>query len=173
MRGGDARRLETAVDRLAAALFAGAAAFSAAKLLQDLIFQPQLSAVAAGAGAGAYFLCVRFLQRVAPEQVRFAVAQFETVQFDDPAADELVLTSDDRAQPGAETSDELVLDDVLAELSPDSRVVRLFDPAAMPTAGELQQRIERHVGAGHARPAAPDASEALYEALAELRRSLS
>ena len=46
---------------------------------------------------------------------------------------------------------ETVLDDVAAK---DSRVVRLFDPATAPKA------------------APPDASEALYDALARLRRSL-
>lgn len=47
-----------------------------------------------------------------------------------------------------------LLDDVLANGGGASRVVRLFDPSAAPQA------------------APPDASEALYEALAQLRRSL-
>ena len=49
---------------------------------------------------------------------------------------------------------ELLLDDVLANAGEDSRVVRLFDPSAAPQA------------------APPDASAALYDALAKLRRSL-
>jgi hypothetical protein len=61
----------------------------------------------------------------------------------------------------------LPLDDILAELGSDSRVVRLFDPAAMPSPAELSARIDRHLD-----PAPADASEALHEALAELRRSL-
>ena len=65
-----------------------------------------------------------------------------------------------------------MLDDILAELGPNSRVVRLFDPAAMPTPGQLNARIERHLGEGTSPTASPDASQALYDALAELRRSL-
>lgn len=49
---------------------------------------------------------------------------------------------------------ELLLDDVLSPLAENSRVVLLFDPSAAPQA------------------APPDASRALYDALAELRRSL-
>jgi hypothetical protein len=47
-----------------------------------------------------------------------------------------------------------LLDDVLANAGGDSRVVRLFDAPAAPQA------------------APPDASQALYAALAQLRRSL-
>jgi hypothetical protein len=89
------------------------------------------------------------------------------------AADELLLTDSDRLHPTKrDTPDELVLEDILAELGPDSRVVRLFDPAAMPTPGQLNARIERHLGEESASTAPPDASQALYDALAELRRSL-
>jgi hypothetical protein len=41
----------------------------------------------------------------------------------------------------------------------------------MPTAGELKARIDRHL-VESAPPAAPDASQDLYDALAQLRRSL-
>jgi hypothetical protein len=72
--------------------------------------------------------------------------------------------------------DELLLDDILREIGPESRVVRLFDPSRMPTAGELQENIERHLSAaGRAAPeqnAYPDDSQALHDALAELKRSL-
>jgi hypothetical protein len=40
----------------------------------------------------------------------------------------------------------------------------------MPTPGELSDRIDRHLEREPA--AAPDASQALHDALAELRRSL-
>lgn len=61
---------------------------------------------------------------------------------------------------GHEVADELVLDDVLESAAPDARVIRLFDP------GLESKRV--------ARPNSPqpDASQALTEALAELRRSL-
>lgn len=76
--------------------------------------------------------------------------------------------------------DELLLDEPLPddhdEQPPvESRVVSLFGAAAVPTAGELQQRIDAHLSTGIAEPllhVVPDASDALYEALADLRRSL-
>ena len=57
-------------------------------------------------------------------------------------------------------ADELVLDDVLESAGPDARVIRLFDP------GLESERAAR------ANSPQPDASQALTEALAELRRSL-
>ena len=64
--------------------------------------------------------------------------------------------------------DALLLDDILATLAPDSRVVRLFAPDQMPTAGQLQARIDRHIG--DARD--DDASDALHQALADIRKAL-
>jgi hypothetical protein len=55
---------------------------------------------------------------------------------------------------------ELLLDDPLDRVNHDSRVVRLFDPRQMPAAGDSPRSVH------------PDASQALSEALAELRRSL-
>jgi hypothetical protein len=66
-----------------------------------------------------------------------------------------LLAEADRAIE-AEEQDELVLDDILSALSSDSRVVRLFDPEAPPPPG-----------------APKDDSQVLYDALRELRRSLS
>jgi hypothetical protein len=60
----------------------------------------------------------------------------------------------------AKAADELVLDDVLESAGPDARVIRLFDP------GLESERLAR------ANSPQPDASQALTEALAELRRSL-
>ena len=69
-------------------------------------------------------------------------------------------------------SDELILDDMLVALDPDSRVVRLFEPGGNRTPGQLKARIDRHLEAS-APAAFPDDSQALYEALSELRRSLN
>ena len=66
----------------------------------------------------------------------------------------------------------LLLDDILAELEPDSRVVRLFDPDAMPTPAQLRSRIDRHLEPGGRPDESPDATQALHEALADLRRSI-
>jgi len=70
-------------------------------------------------------------------------------------------------EPGA--GEPLLLDDILAELGPDSRVVRLFDPEAMPTPGQLKSRIDSHLEPGQEYP---DAGQALHDALADLRRSI-
>lgn len=59
-----------------------------------------------------------------------------------------------------EQAAELVLDDVLDSAAPDARVIRLFDP------GLESERAARP------NSSQPDASQALTEALAELRRSL-
>jgi hypothetical protein len=85
--------------------------------------------------------------------------------------DELQLTEADRV--GTATAGEpLVLDDILAELGPEARVVRLFDRKAMPTPGQLKSRIDSHLGQVPPSAGASDASQALSDALAELRRSL-
>jgi hypothetical protein len=179
MRGGKAERFEAIVDRIAAALFAGAAAFVFYGWLSGVYQQPQLGIFAAIVAIVAFLACGRALSSVAPEARRFAVPAFavpeidasewdELLLTDAVEPDELLLTDFDRLRP-----DELMLDDILAELGPDSRVVRLFDPAAMPTPGQLNDRIARHIREGSSPvPAPPDASQALHDALAELRRSL-
>jgi hypothetical protein len=88
--------------------------------------------------------------------------------------DELVLTDADRLEAAAAPGQDepLVLDDILAEIGPDARVVRLFDRKAMPTPGQLKSRIDRHLGQGSSDAAQSDASQALSDALAELKRSL-
>jgi hypothetical protein len=91
----------------------------------------------------------------------------------DRVGDELVLTDADRLAPAPGSQDDpLVLEDVLADIGPDARVVRLFDPREMPTPGELKSRIDHHLGQGSAAAASTDASQALSDALAELKRSL-
>lgn len=68
--------------------------------------------------------------------------------------------------------DALILDDVLDAVGPDSRVVRLFDASAMPSPAELKARVDRYLGQDAAWARSPDASQALVDALTELRRSL-
>ena len=67
----------------------------------------------------------------------------------------------------------LLLDDVLVAPQPDSRVVRLFAGDRV-APGELARRIDRFLENGQAPAPAPpeEAAQALYEALAEIRRSL-
>jgi hypothetical protein len=69
-----------------------------------------------------------------------------------------------------EEEDVLLLEDKLEAPPHDSRVIRLFDPRLMPTAGELHERIERHLQ--NPGVAYPDATAELHQALADLRKSL-
>jgi hypothetical protein len=167
-------RIEAGVDRAASALFACAVAYAAyvgfAARSAGLI----AAAECAAAAVFAYLACVRALSAIQPEARKlpvpfFDVREIEPVEPAEPA--ELLLTDRYQAE-GSAGGEPLVLDDVLAELGPDSRVVRLFDPAAMPTPGQLNDRIERHFERGGPPVAPPDASQALHDALAELRRSL-
>jgi len=135
-----AERIESVVDAAAASLLAGAVGYAVYKLA---------IAQAAVAGAGVAFgLSFAGLRRVQPVKDTPAAARPDTTPVGD------LLAEADRSL--AHEEDELVLDDILAALNPDSRVVRLFDRDAM------------------APPrAAADASQDLHDALAELRRSLN
>jgi hypothetical protein len=82
------------------------------------------------------------------------------------AVDELLL--DEPVEPDVE--EELLLEVRAWPSTYDSRVVRLFDPARMPTAGELQQRIDRHLQSPNR--VIPDAAQELHDAIAALRQSL-
>lgn len=164
MDGASATRIEEIADGGAAMLFAGALAYAVVRFAAD----GALAAAAAGLG---FLGCLYALRTVRPEAPLFALGEFacRDLEF---GADELVLTDADRLNPpDAARSDELLLDRALAHVGAESRVVRLFEPAAMPNAGELKARIDRHLA--HCPQAAQaDDSQALYDALAELRRSL-
>lgn len=164
--------IERNVDRASSALLAAAAGYAAYTALAPYSAQRLVMAEAAAAVALAYWLCRRSLDAVQPEVRRLPVPVFDVRQIDHDEPPELLLT--EVHQPPADTADEpLVLDDILAELEPDSRVVRLFDPAAMPTLGQISARIDRHLAGDPAPAPDADASQALHDALAELRRSLS
>jgi hypothetical protein len=160
-----AQRIEWAADAAAAAVLAIATGACALRLSMDVGMVVMTAALA---------LCCSFalLRAVRPNGSRFGLAEFALADLPAPP-DELLLTDADRLpnQPEARSA-ELLLDDVLAELGPDSRVVRLFDRTAMPTPGELRPRIDRHLDSGRSSAPIGDASQALHEALAELRRSI-
>jgi hypothetical protein len=183
MHGVSVVRFEKAVDRTAAAVFALACGYAAYAWFAAFA-GPFLFAKTAAAAVFAYLLCLRALGAVQPMPRKMPVPLFDVPEIE---MDELLLTEryepdelllTERYEAGElllteryESAEEpLVLDDILDRLSPDSRVVRLFDPAAMPTPAQLTSRIDRHLDG--AAPEAPDASQALHEALAELRRSI-
>ena len=187
----NARNLQI-VDGFAAAWFAlcvGASA-SLAALPLGPVNGLLLSLVATGAGGYAAFKALRAVEWHRPYSLpQFAAA---TVEVHDDLADELlldevwapapvsnpidelILTLEQRlgvdCRPVPAETGELLLEDVLAEIQPDSRVIRLFNPGAMPTAGELHSRIERHLNQRSQEHS--DAAQALNDALADLRRSL-
>jgi hypothetical protein len=193
-------RIEINAERSASALFAAAVGFAIYEWLGVGLFQPELGAYTGGAAAIAYLLCSRTLRAVTKKVPRFAVPMFDVREIE--AADELVLTEADRLAPVDELvlteadrlppvdelvltdadrleaaatpghDEPLVLDDILAEIGPDARVVRLFDRRAMPTPGQLRSRIDSHLGQGSSDATKSDASQALSDALAELKRSL-
>jgi hypothetical protein len=177
-------RIETSVERAASALFGAAVAYAAFTWLRGDVLQPQLGAYAGCAGVVAFFSCNRATRMMARREPRLPVAIFNVrdIELIEPAeliltdADrldplELVLTDADRLNP-AQQEEPLVLDDILTEIGPDARVVRLFDRKARPTPGQLKSRIDDHLGEGSSTPPATDAAQALSDALAELRRSL-
>lgn len=74
------------------------------------------------------------------------------------------------ASAAERSGDELLLDDPL-KLPAGSRVVQLFQRPTMPTAGELQARIDRHLERDGGSRRTDDSGE-LFDALASLKRSL-
>jgi hypothetical protein len=163
-----AESIERAMTVLAAAALASAVGFAAVSLGVSLI-------PAAAAAAATLLAAARLLRSVEGGTSCFALEPFDLEPIPPAVAiDELLLTDSDRLdRPEATACEhELVLDDVLASLGEDSRVVRLFDPSAMASPGDLRVRIERHLDGFRDAAARPDASQALHDALSELRRSL-
>ena len=157
-----AESIERVVDAVAAIALAAASGFASFALLggpASTLAASIVTGLAAWLG----------LQRIEAAPMTHHLPHFlpASAEFADPA-DELVLTE----EMAIVAANELLLDDILEELGPESRVVRLFARPAPPTAGELSDSIDRHLNAGPDRFQAPDASDALLNALADLRRSL-
>jgi len=165
MVGQRSDRIEAGIDSAAAALYAGATMLVLSWLNASNVY------VAIG-GATAFAACFYGLRSVEPEALKFALCAFAPAAFELAGLGELVLTDGDRLQTPAADQEALVLDDVLAQIGPDSRVVRLFDRGAMPAPGQLEARVDGHLGKTTDESAPVDASAALHQALAELRRSL-
>jgi hypothetical protein len=159
-----------AFEVLPAAIFGGAVGLSSAAALAA----PFASMTPVSAGAAAFGCAWLILRRIgSPRRLyvhEFDLSAFEPQEADqEPELDELVLD-----EPIVEL-DELILDELALERSPaaqeESRVIRLFNPAEMQTAGEMQAQIERHLRTA-SRQVVPDATQELHEALAALRQSL-
>jgi hypothetical protein len=158
-----------------AAIFGGAVAFASATYLA----QPQISASPLAAGAAALGGVWLALNKFGSPRQQFAISEFEQtpIETEMSALGELLEQADvvgivEQLGAFGEQSgpaEELVLDDVLASVESDSRVVRLFEPND--TAGEMHARIEDHLRSSP-RQTPPDATQELHDALAALRRSL-
>lgn len=167
--------LSLAFEFAPAAIFGSAVVVSTATWLS----LPPLDMTPASAGAAAFGGAWLGLSKFGSPKLAFPLPQFEKAEL--PAELSPVSELLEQAtvvgiveQLGAQAvseetpAEELVLDDVLEALGPESRVVRLFE--ANDTAGEMQERIDRHLNSGP-RPV-PDATQELHDALAALRRSL-
>lgn len=157
-------RIEAGVDAVAASALAAAVGVAVLSTISPGVAW----ALAAIAFLGAW----QALRRVERGANYFHLSPFAPIALKfTPALPELLLTDLDRVRQEPE-EEPLVLTDILKSVGPDARVVRLFDPAAMPTPGQLKHRIDRHLDATVSSLPSPDASEALYAALNELRLSL-
>jgi len=136
----EGNRAESAIDVAAAAIFAAAVGFA---LWATAVGGPFGAAVV----AAAFLLAWTGLRCVPADPPSYALPAFSPVPIE-PTPDQQ-----------DEAADELILQDRLATVSPDARVVRLFGPG------------QDHLHSSRS-SMAPDASQALNEALAELRRSL-
>ena len=157
-----------------AAIFGGAVGFSVATLLRS----PWLEVAPAAASAGAFGCAWLLLKRLGKPARRLYVPEFDLGALEPEVTDfpplvetalddELVL--DEEVQLEVE-EEELVLEEPLPAYDEASRVVQLFRREEQPTAGELQERIDRHL---RTTPRTmPEATQELDAALAELRRSL-
>ena len=162
MSAGWAKEIEAIAD-CGAAVILGVAAFYASA--RAGIGPSSAAAVAAAGLSGAYLM----LRNIMVPEPTFALASFAPVDAVFDECDELLLADADRIDTEGE---ELILDDILAKLREGSRVVRLFDPAAMPSPGEFSDRVDRHANRNQSFSEPPDASDELHAALSELRRSL-
>lgn len=161
---------------LAAALeVVPASLFAASVGLAAWVAAGQPPAVAAPAGAAAFLLAWIGLRRVGADQPPIELPPFELADFEPsemPAgeADELLL--EDIYTGPAGDDDELLLEDIVSGPAAESRVIRLFEAQAIPTAGELRAKIDQHLECRERPVAPPDATRELHEALDALRRSL-
>jgi hypothetical protein len=165
-----------------------AAGFAALKAAPSFAW-PGPAAMTAG-GFACFGLGLAAMRAVRPPPPQLELEEFvvEPIQvgellLEDIAEEPLLL--DEIYDGGALLLDDfyvdgaLLLDDPLVEPDPAARVVQLFAAPPMPTPGQLMKRIDRHLAGAPRRapadlsPPQPDATDALYRALNELKRSLN
>jgi hypothetical protein len=150
-------------------------AYAALKLAPSFAMSSPTAIVVAGF---TFFAIGMLVMRTAPSgPSELVLADFAVVPVE---RDELLLEMRIEPEellldtPVEESCDEdmLLLEDALPDHDPASRVVQLF--ASPPTPGQLKERIDRHLAGKPSGTVStmPNASDALYAALDELRRSL-
>ena len=160
-------RIEKNVDRGASTIFALACGYATYGWFAAQAQAPVLALETAAASALAYALSFKILSGVQPRARRMPVPVFDVREVEPLEAPALELT--ERFEPPVAAAPEpLLLEDRLDQAEPDSRVVRLFDPAAMPVTPEPGQGGDQKPSPAQS----ADAAQALHEALAELRRSI-
>jgi hypothetical protein len=184
MRGsGESIVWALAFEFVPAVIFGSAAAFASATALA----LPPFGVIPSATGTGALALSWLALRRLGWGAKSLPLSDFDQSELErefarlademqdsgafgasitEEHAEELILESELQAS----SAEELVLENQLPPAEEDSRVVRLFDPRS-DTAGEMQERIEKHLRTSP-RPQPPDATQELHEALSVLRQSL-
>lgn len=163
------------IDGLAAAIFAGSSAFAMSRLGEPLWVLPVTSL--------SFAIVLGLLRRLGRYDRRFPMSQFDLRPVAE-TGQQAVLLLDRIAPPDELLLDQLaepapmLLDDILDQPEPRSRVVQLFGASPdLPTAGELSARIDAHLHqsrrmADNVVSIVPDASAALHQALADIKRNL-
>jgi hypothetical protein len=173
MQAGSVTKIEKRVDRAASAVFALACGYAAYLWFAPHVARAMLWPQTCASAVFAYLLSVRALSVVKPKSRKLPVPVFDVRSVEPFEEFQLrLIASDQAAHVFEDDSEPLVLDDRLIEPGSDARVVRLFDAAAMPPSGASDTAIERLSGLSSPPIGQEDASQALHEALAELRRSL-
>ena len=171
---------DLALELAPAALFNFAVAFAVATIFRQNGLADLAAAASVASGIAAFLAAWYLLRRTGRAAARFPLPRFEGCGIIAEPVSSIAPEPDVALTQGVEAdhagqqpaAGELLLDDVIERIGPESRVIRLFDPQRMPTAGELRERIDRHLLAGSVRSSPPDATQALHEAIEELRRSL-
>ena len=185
MRGsGESIVWALAFELTPAVIFGSAVAFASATAMAV----PRLDLIPLSAGIGAFMGPWLVLRKFGAGGQSLPLTDFDQTELErelEKLAEEIQRTEAFTDDPNEEVElDELLLEDELpalveAELlledqlpapEEDSRVIRLFDPRTE-TAGEMQERIDRHLR-NTPRPPLSDATQELHEALAALRSSL-
>lgn len=162
---GQATGLSRAVDIGAASIFAGGVCYS--------ILAATGSEAGSAAAAAASFLATKLALGRISEVLTYGLADFALGPIEPVEDDSLLLTelAELLLTDAVADESELLLEDRLELPAADSRVIRLFDPRTLTSAGDMHQGIEQRLKRAQA-AAYPDATAELHRALSDLRGSL-